>query len=237
MDKRISNLLQIARDQIGVTEWPKNSNKVLYNTWYYDSQVSGSGYPWCMAFVQWCFNQNGTKLPYKTASCSALLNWYKKNKPKQVFVINPKPGDVVIYNFGHTGIVESWNGYNSASGKITAIEGNTSSTNKGSQDNGGGVFRRIRAISTVTAFIRPIIEEEEELMTGKQILDALTDEQAYNLLMRARNHAGKLAEPAWSKDEGSWKKAEEAGVISGRPEDLLKRDEFIAVLDRNGLIK
>lgn len=237
MEKVQDNLLRIAVGQLGVTEWPQNSNKVVYNTWYYGRQVSGSAYPWCMAFVQWCFNQNGTPLPYKTASCSALLNWYKKNQPKQI-VTEPQKGDVVIYSFSHTGIVESASGVGLRSGTITAIEGNTTSSNSGDQANGGGVFRRTRSKSTVTAYIRPIIATmEEKPMTGKEILAALTDEQAYELLMKAQNHAGKLSEPAWSKEEGAWEKAEKAGVIAGKPEGLLKRDEFIAVLNRNGLIK
>lgn len=232
MAKAQDNLLRIAVGQLGVTEWPQNSNKVVYNTWYYGRQVSGSAYPWCMAFVQWCFNQNGTPLPFKTASCSALLNWYNVNQPKQV-VNNPQKGDVVIYNFSHTGIIES-----STASTITVIEGNTTSNNSGSQSNGGGVFRRTRNKSTVKAFIRPIIATmEEKPMTGKEILAALTDEQAYELLMKAQNHAGKLSEPAWSKEEGAWEKAEKAGVIAGKPEGLLKRDEFIAVMGRNGLIK
>lgn len=230
MGKLQDNLLRIAAEQIGVTEWPQNSNKVLYNTWYYGRQVSGSAYPWCMAFVQWCFNQNGTKLPYKTASCSGLLNWYKQRQPKQVVPV-PQKGDIVIYNFSHTGIIESSN-----ANTITAIEGNTTSNNSGSQSNGGGVFRRTRNKSTVKAYIRPIMQEEEKPMTGKEILAALTDEQAYDLLMKAQNHAGKLTEPSWSIAEGAWDRAKKAGFIGGRPEGLLKRDEFIAVLDRNGLI-
>lgn len=231
MGKQQDSLLRIAAEQLGVTEWPASSNKVLYNTWYYGRQVSGSAYPWCMAFVQWCFNQNGTPLPFKTASCSALLNWYKKNQPKQI-VTTPQKGDVVIYNFSHTGIIES-----SSTNTITAIEGNTTSNNNGSQSNGGGVFRRTRNKSTVTAFIRPIMKEEEKPMTGKEILAALTDEQAYELLMKAQTYAGKLPEPSWSVEEGAWEKAEKAGIVAGRPEGLLKRDEFIAVMDRNGLIK
>ena len=231
MGKLQDNLLRIAAEQLGVTEWPQNSNKVLYNTWYYGRQVSGSAYPWCMAFVQWCFNQNGTPLPYKTASCSALLNWYKQNQPKQV-VTTPQKGDVVIYTFSHTGIIES-----STSSTITAIEGNTTSNNNGSQSNGGGVFRRTRSKSTVKAFIRPIMKEEEKPMTGEEILKTLTDQQAYELLMKAQNHAAKLPEPAWSVEEGAWARAEAAGLVAGRPEGVLKRDEFVAVLDRNGLIK
>ena len=49
-----AKLVEIARAQIGVTEWPADSNRVKYNTWFYGSEVSGSAYPWCAAFVCWC---------------------------------------------------------------------------------------------------------------------------------------------------------------------------------------
>ena len=91
-------------------------------------------YPWCMAFVQWCFAQAGQTLPCKTASCSALLNFYRQNFPECVKA-KPNAGDIVIYTFGHTGIVESV-----SSGEFTAIEGNTSIA--GSQSNGGMVCPR-----------------------------------------------------------------------------------------------
>ena len=48
-------VVKTALSQVGVKEKPKNSNKVKYNTWYYGKVVSGSAYPWCMTFVQWCF--------------------------------------------------------------------------------------------------------------------------------------------------------------------------------------
>lgn len=159
----VKELLAITEKQIGIAEWPTNSNKVKYNTWYYGREVSGDAYPWCMAFVQWCYNEAQMKLPYKTASCSALLNWYKQHHPECI-VSKPEPGDVVIYDFGHTGIVES-----AVIGKITAIEGNTSAGSRGSQDNGGGVYRRTRSTSCVRAFIRPITamqtKTEDEDMT------------------------------------------------------------------------
>lgn len=152
----VNEVLKTAKEEIGTKESPVNSNKVKYNTWYYGKEVSGSAYPWCMAFIMWLFNQTGMKLPYKTASCSALLNWYKKNRPKSVFNA-PMAGDIVIYNFGHTGIVESI-----GNGSITAIEGNTSPGTAGSQSNGGMVCRRTRKTSLVTAYIRPDYDKEDE---------------------------------------------------------------------------
>ncbi len=165
------DVLKIAAGELGTTERPANSNNVKYNTWFYAREVRDTAdtkYPWCMAFVQWCFNQVGRSLPYTTASCSNLLGWYRKNQPERVVSV-PRRGDIIIYNFGHTGIVESV-----AGSTITAIEGNTSAGEAGSQSNGGGVFRRKRSKTLVTAYIRPFDDlDREDIMTGKEIYDAL----------------------------------------------------------------
>ena len=103
-------VLDIARQELGTKESPANSNKVKYNAWYYGREVSGSAYPWCMAFVQWVFAQAGVALPLKTASCGALMNAAKKSG--QWVTKDYRPGDVVIYDFpsgaatDHTGIIE-----------------------------------------------------------------------------------------------------------------------------------
>lgn len=234
MNKNIEKLLNVARKEINTTEWPKNSNNVKYNTWYYGREVSGSAYPWCMVFVQHCYNEAGMKLPYKTASCSALLSWYKKNHPKCV-VSNPEPGDIIIYNFGHTGIVES-----STSTKITAIEGNTSAGSSGSQDNGGGVYRRTRNKSVVTAYIRPIlamnIEQDDEDMTQDKFNQMFkTAMDAYRKGLQD-NDAG-----TWSATDREW--AINTGLIAGNGkdvngqpnymwEDLLTREQAVTLFHR-----
>lgn len=77
----------------------------------------------------------------------------------------------------------------------------------------------------------------EDNMTGKEIIAALTDEEAYNLLMKAQRHAATLPEPAWSKKEGHWQRAIATGLINGgNPEGNMKRDELVAVLGRKGLL-
>ena len=161
------DVLKVAVGELGTTESPANSNKVKYNTWYWGREVSGKDYPWCMAFVQWCFDQAGLRLPHLTASCSDLLSWYRKFAAARI-VATPKPRDIIIYNFGHTGIVESV-----AQTTITAIEGNTSAGDAGSQSNGGGVFRRTRSKTLVTAYIRPFdnYEEDDDMVTYKTLSD------------------------------------------------------------------
>lgn len=223
-------LLSTAQEQIGTKESPANSNNVKYNTWYYGKAVSGSAYPWCMAFVQWCFNQVGMRLPLMTASCSALLNWYKKNRPECI-VMSPTPGDIVIYNFGHTGIVES-----AGKNTITAIEGNTSSGNSGSQSNGGGVFRRKRAVSLVTAYIRPY--PEEEIKEEDDDMDVNRFKELWSEMRKGLqdNDAG-----AWSKEAREWAVA--TGLIAGMGTlpsgaqnyawaDLLTREQMATLLYR-----
>lgn len=154
-------LLSIAAGELGTTEFPTGSNQTKYGAWY-----GWNGVSWCMIFVQWCFAQAGRPLPYKTASCSALLRWYREHQPDRV-VSRPRAGDIVIYRFGHTGIIESISEFAAA-----AIEGNTSPGETGSQSNGGGVFRRVRPQSAALAYIRPF-DGQEDIMTGKEIFDAL----------------------------------------------------------------
>lgn len=144
---KVNEAIAIARAEVGTTEYPPNSNKTVYGEWY-----GLNGQPWCCIFQQWVFRD--TNLLKKTASCSDLLNWFKSQGQ---FFDKPQTGDLVFYNFhtpnkpsDHIGIVEAVN----INGSIWAIEGNTSSNNKGSQDNGGGVFRRQRA-SNIVGYGRP----------------------------------------------------------------------------------
>lgn len=81
------------------------------------------------------------------------------------------------------------------------------------------------------------VETEGEDMEINQLISEMTDEQAYLLLEKAMRHAGTMLEPVWSRTEGYWAEATQAGVINGKePERPLKRDEFIAVLGRKGLL-
>ena len=136
------DVLKIAASQLGIKEQPANSNKVKFNTWYYGREVSGSEYPWCMAFAQWCYDQAGIPLPLKTASCGELLRWYRAHQPECI-TTKPMVGSLVIFDFpggastDHVGILEGVGGTT-----VTTIDGNTGVT---SEANGGCVMRRTRA--------------------------------------------------------------------------------------------
>ena len=79
--------------------------------------------------------------------------------------------------------------------------------------------------------------EEDDLMTGEQIISTLSDEQAFELLAKAQRHAAALPEQKWSQKEGHWARATTLGLVSGdSPEGLLKRCEMAAILGRKGLL-
>lgn len=155
---KASDLVLAASGQVGVRESPPGSNNVRYNTWYYGREVSGSKYPWCMVFVQWCADRAGVKIPMRTASCGALMRsamaagqWVEKDY---------RPGDILIFDFAggartdHCGIVESVNGAD-----VVTIEGNTGST---SDSDGGQVQRRSRSLRLVVGAVRLNFEPETE---------------------------------------------------------------------------
>lgn len=207
-------ILNIAAQQVGYTENPPNSNRTKYGAWY-----GLDGQPWCMMFVQWCFDQAGEPLPYKTASCSALERWCRKNRPESVHS-EPQPGDIVIYDFGHTGIVES-----AQNATITAIEGNTSPGASGSQNNGGGVYRRKRSKILATAFIRPDYEE-----------DSMSYQQFKEFMEQYREELRNKEGSNWSKNERQW--AVDNGIITGDEndrymwQDFMTREQLAAVVYR-----
>ena len=150
-----SQVIAMAKSQIGVKESPAGSNNVKYNTDYYGKAVSGPAYPWCVVFIWWVFQQVCKALFYnggKTASCGALMRYAKDNK--QWVTSKYQPGDIVLFSWtgnelspDHAGIVERV-----GDGVLYTIEGNTSLTNN---DNGGCVMQRVRDLNVVCGAYRP----------------------------------------------------------------------------------
>ena len=146
----VDDILKTALAEVGVTEYPPNSNNVKYNTAYYGHEVSGSAYPWCCTFVWWVFAQLNPCLVKKTASCQDLGNWFNSQGR---WHSDPQIGDVVFFHFNtndrwtnHVGIVKDIKG-----SMIETIEGNTSVS---SDDNGGAVMIRQRT-SNIVGYGRP----------------------------------------------------------------------------------
>lgn len=219
-------LVAVAAGEVGVKESPAGSNRVKYNTWFYGREVSGSSYPWCCAFVCWCFHETGMdELIRKTGGCTTMMNWFKA-RGRLVPIREAQPGDLVFYQFDkdsyadHIGVVEKV-----TKTGVTAIEGNTSLT---SNDNGGAVMRRSRKWSVIMAVGRPewsnaelgirnegqgqgeALKGEDE-MSEKEIRELVAD--TVRQALEPKVYDTVEACPQWARAAVAW--AAERGYIKG----------------------
>lgn len=153
----MGKVLDIARTQIGVTENPAGSNRTPYGEEY-----GYNGVPWCCIFAWDMFHQADEDWPYKTASCGALYNWAKKNNCLVTDYNDIQPEDLLIYKLkvdhDHVGICDHVEG-----AYTYAIEGNTSATSKGSQDNGGMVALKKRNKNKLYGVVRMSLYNSKEV--------------------------------------------------------------------------
>jgi hypothetical protein len=152
--------LEIAITQIGVKEEAGNKNKGPEVNQYLKSVGLSPGFPWCMAYAYWCYQQAAALLgvPNILIRTGGVLHQWNEQQPKRKVVLdkvlkNPSiilPGAVFIMDYGkgtgHTGLVERIHG-----GLIDTIEGNTNDV--GSRE-GYEVCRRTRELSTIKGFIQ-----------------------------------------------------------------------------------
>ena len=152
---KIETVLFYAKQELKYEEGTNNDTK--FGKWYGLNKQ-----PWCAMFVSWVFYKAGLSKKIAAsnakgfASCDAGLKWFAA-KDKLVPIGQAEPGDIAFFQFDtdaqpdHVGIVVK-----NRSGHLYCIEGNTSPNKKGSQSNGGGVYRKKRPYSVVMAVARPI---------------------------------------------------------------------------------
>lgn len=161
----------IAKREVGVREVPKDSNSgPRVREFQAATNLGGTAWPWCAAFVCWCIREWGKnpdvlkalnmtpaqfeKWRPKTAAAYGFDDWARKNR-LQVVDENKEPGklvlhtgDIVTYDFSHIGIIDT----DTDGGSILhTIEGNTDEA--GSRE-GGGVYLKTRARSLARTIIR-----------------------------------------------------------------------------------
>jgi hypothetical protein len=136
----LEEVLQDLKGELGRDpyEVPAGSNRTKYGQLY-----GMDGYAWCAMFV-WVVLALWNKIDHpKSAYTPTVFEWYRSRKRTSR---TARVGALVFFNFfdsldriQHIGfVVQVGNGW------IETIEGNTSSTAAGSQDNGGGVYKRRR---------------------------------------------------------------------------------------------
>lgn len=159
--KDLNELVAIARNEIGTEEDAKHQNEgSCIQKYQASTSLAGQGWPWCAAFVDWCVQKYAAEGGFdivqvpRTPSAFGLITWGNDNHytvfapPIQAEGTKPRPGDVVVYEFSHTGIVsrEGDTAYD-----FYAIEGNTNPS--GGRD-GYEVAERGRPYSSVKKFVR-----------------------------------------------------------------------------------
>ena len=135
-----AQVLALADAQVGTVEARDGS------TPYHRTYGLAPTQPWCAIFVWDVFREAGgaDSIHPKTAFTPTLASWFRD---RGQWSATPVPGALVFYDWPgdrmdriqHVGIVESV-----TASTITTIEGNTSNSNAGSQDDGDGVWRRTR---------------------------------------------------------------------------------------------
>ena len=122
-----SEIVAVALSQVG------SVGGQLYWSWYgYTSRVE-----WCACFVSWCANECGyldAGVMPKTASCLTGSDWFKERGQWQDNSYEPRPGDIIYFDWDnkgssgpqngvpdHVGIVEKVE-----NGRVYTIEGNSS---------------------------------------------------------------------------------------------------------------
>lgn len=90
-------VVSIAGTQVGVVESPWGSNSGRSVRRYQSAcWLGGTGWPWCAAFVVWCWKETYGSVPRATAGAWDLTD----NGGVRVSVANLKPGDAVSYDTG-----------------------------------------------------------------------------------------------------------------------------------------
>ena len=237
---RASDLLALARKELGVKESPVNSNNVKYNTAYYGQEVwdgkAGGKYPWCMVFQWWLFREAGApELFYggkKTASCGTLMDFAKSHG--QWVTGGYQPGDIAIMDFpgnkvktDHCGLVVT-----ALTDGVRTIEGNTG---VGNDSNGGEVMERTRPLSVIIGAYRPHYAEEtvekEDDMDIDKLINSMTDEQLIHLVERIQ--AALAKRPISAALQADVYKAVAAGITDGLgPNKLCTRAQAAAMIVR-----
>jgi hypothetical protein len=135
-----NSIIQLATAELGVRE-EGGENSGLRVKEYLAYVGLGKGYPWCAAFVSWCYGQAGLPSP-RTAWSPALFPKRRLYKSPEIALGAVKTADLfAIYSaklgrIHHVGLIKSF-----APGMLITVEGNSNDR----------VESRRRALSTVYA--------------------------------------------------------------------------------------
>jgi hypothetical protein len=158
--------VKFAHSRVGVKESPAGSNRGPWVDKFQAAFGDARGYAWCGAFVGWAAKKAGLRgltdrvlyVPFIIADGRAGKNGFDRF----VDARDVQLGDFVCMDFGgspvvgeHVGIARGGAYRIGPNWFVPTIEGNTSSSESGSQSNGGMVAERSRPVSVIVGCARP----------------------------------------------------------------------------------
>jgi hypothetical protein len=137
--------LAFAQQEVGVAEQPPGSNDAPRIADYRASTAGAGIGPWCGYFVSWAAQQAGMPLGEAGqgfGSVAAAWDWAQRTGRAIPAGQTPQPGDLIVWDGTHIGIVESVG----PDGTVNTIEGNSSNavTRRTHDRSGDGATGYIR---------------------------------------------------------------------------------------------
>lgn len=152
--------LAYAIREVGVKEEGGNNRGRRVQQYQQVTDLGGTGWPWCAAFVCWCYRMATWPESFAGWGEAAVVEWVRSARNRQHglrVTDNPGAGDLACFDFqgdgihDHIGIVR-WK----AGPIVRTIEGNTSGDDAGSQDDGGGVYKKLRLHRSSNVYIKVV---------------------------------------------------------------------------------
>jgi len=161
-------LVKIALAQVGIREVGGNNCGKQIRIYQEATTLEPGAWPWCAAFTCWLFREwvkdqevadwlslKTTSIAQwrpKTASAFGFMDWARaRQKTVAMYpdTATAMPGDLVVFDFSHIGIVIKDNG-----STIETVEGNTNGKGDRESTSGDGVWYKTRTKSLAQKFIR-----------------------------------------------------------------------------------
>lgn len=152
----VQHELSVAEREVGYVEGGGSDGRSGNITKFWAELDPGlQGQPWCACFVRWVCKHAGTPMlpisnPY---FCPTIVTYARQHG---LWKSKGSPGDFALFDFTgqgvaeHIGIVRKRKLFGRS---YLTVEGNTSSSDYGSQNNGGGVYNRERSKSLIMGFL------------------------------------------------------------------------------------
>lgn len=161
-------IVDIATKEVGIREQGGNNKGPRIREYQAATWLAPAPWPWCAAFVDWCImdwlksslvrdwlkltDAQADSFRPKTAGAWDLVNWARQNS-RRVSILTEDakalPGDIIVYDFSHVGIVEADGGK-----AFSTIEGNTNGAGDRDSTTGDGVWRKVRERSLARNLLR-----------------------------------------------------------------------------------